>query len=145
MAKYRQGRAVYGLHFDILECVDIKYPMQSRTTQSDCRQDLLSELLPPGPTSISFLKCTPWFLRWAMRAGKSCTRRTMRFHPHGSRWRPSGIGREPEALGPRRISLRLPIETWAKVGRFCWSGLKPTDPVGFGRKTFKMTLNSGGS
>ena len=25
MPKYRQERVVYGLHFDILECEDIKY------------------------------------------------------------------------------------------------------------------------
>ena len=29
--------------------------------------------LPPGPTSISFLKCTASFLSSAIRAGKSCT------------------------------------------------------------------------
>lgn len=40
--------------------------------------------LPPGPTSISFLKCTPSFLSSAIRVGKSCTWRTIRFQPPGS-------------------------------------------------------------
>jgi hypothetical protein len=40
--------------------------------------------LPPGPTSISFLKRTPSFLSSAIRAGKSCAWRTIRFHPPGS-------------------------------------------------------------
>ena len=81
---------------------------RARTTRSDCRRD--------PPISISFRKCNPPNLSSAVRAGRSRTCRTIRFHPPGSCRRPSGITRDPDAPGPLRMSLRWPIETWAKAG-----------------------------
>jgi len=82
--------------------------------------------LPPGPTSISLRKRSPAFFSAAMRAGRSATWRSTRFHPPGS-WRlPSGIGRDPEAPGPLRTSFRLPTDTWANAGKCCWSSLNPS-------------------
>src|SRR6188472_1379518 len=81
--------------------------------------------LPPGPTSISLRSRTAWRFSSAIRAGRSLTSRITRFHPPGSCRPPSGIGREPDAPGPLRISLRSPMETCPKAGRYCWSRWKP--------------------
>src|SRR5262249_49614829 len=41
---------------------------------------------------------------------------TIRFHPPGSCWWPSGIGRAPEVPGPLKMRLSSPRETRAKPG-----------------------------
>lgn len=72
--------------------------------------------LPPGPTSISLRKCNPAARIASIRAGRSITRSTTRFHPPGSCARPSGIVRDPDAPGPLSNSVRVPRETLPNAG-----------------------------
>ena len=55
---------------------------------------------PPGPTSTAFRKCAPAVLSFSISAFKSGTYKMIRFHPPGSCFRPSGIGRAPDVPGP---------------------------------------------
>ena len=70
-------------------------------------------------------KAHAWFSSALMRGATPSLQGPPGSSP-GLLWPPSGIGREPDAPGPLRISLRGPIETCPNAGRFCWSKLRPS-------------------
>ena len=67
---------------------------KSSTTFSDGSRQRIC--LPPGPSIISFLNCTPFCFSRATSDSISSTEITIRFHPPGVGLAPSGIAREPE-------------------------------------------------
>ena len=74
------------------------------------------DLLTPGPAMMSLRKLTPAARSRCTSAAMSSTTKWMRFQPPGSGWRPSGIGRPAELVGPASSNRSLPRRTSANAG-----------------------------
>jgi UvrD-like helicase family protein len=85
--------------------------------------------LPPGPSTTSLRNLAPTSRNRATSVSMSSTMKWMRFHPPGSGFVLSGIGRPAELVGPASSRRRLPRRTSANAGDALVRSSKPSSSV----------------